>query len=85
MVGWRQTSGFQATLLLLVPSGGEGGWGSCKSARLNGILARTIATYAAKQRFRKGVGSVDNANKKKKGVLFQCAPERSGQVLSSGD
>lgn len=27
MVEWRQTSGFQATLLVLVPSGG-GGWGS---------------------------------------------------------
>lgn len=37
MVEWRQTSGFQATLLVLVPSGG-GGWG-----QLNGNLASTTA------------------------------------------
>lgn len=38
MVEWRQTSGFQATLLVLVPSGGGGGWG-----RLNRILASAVA------------------------------------------
>lgn len=52
MVEWRQTFGFQATLLGLVPSGGGGGWG-----RLNGILASTVARCVesgeALERYRK--------------------------------
>lgn len=39
MVEWRQTSGFQATLLVLVPSGGGGG----ELGQLNGNLASTTA------------------------------------------
>lgn len=55
MVERRQTSGFQAELLVLVPPGGGGGVGG---GLVNGSLAGTVARDRARLGFREVWGFV---------------------------